>query len=837
MDCLAQSASTIVGLQQEPVAEESSEVAQSTTASVSNPGQAVEGFCLQSKPMDGQWTTSVEGKVKDPLSFEVLRVASIDSYAESYSTSSSCSVDSSGRNSPVSTSTATSNFYFYLEAQEEVAVDDEDASELRNFFKDLRGRPLLTRGFSLDADKPIGSRSKSTSDKGPMPKHLLPLREKSSRHTNYTFPLHSAPGWSTPNAPAYPASAPVSAPESRRGSTHTGQHSRPKSRLSVTDATHHDRVIVPRDKPDPLGGIMARNTPMCDATDAAKEEPLDTVSAVLSALDGSDMINKPSTSSRQRPGQVKTEDICEMILRQAFDVDLQDLTFATDALDSVAHCLEELSTVVYSCQSLELPLRQVPSGKYNSTRSDQPTPYGQKSRGEKRAKSCENQSEKQPDEEDQEDPHSGGEGSSPVRSKKIKVEPPDDRFSCPYRKRNPLKFNVREYNTCATTYFSDFTNLKRHIKLYHRCQPRLPNVCFRCGVDQWSRERLMSHLQLPPDRMCLVQNEAQNSDPEEGITQEVEELLNERKSNVRINTWSSLWQALFGSDDEVLSPDFVPPVEWDEVKHGFDVTRDILKNRVQLESMTIKELRSEAQAYVAAHMDYTCWDYISSVLADSRLQADYSSEKTHKRRRSHRPSSAAVQSSPVHTFLRPGTDRSILPKPVEKTSEGGRPIGSDIAGLGSNDSSLSSSWETAISNISSSNLRSTSSSTSLTTPGEPQSATEQKPSFIYPSSTDLLPTLAGFVGEGGATLATDGGNATIQDQGTDFVAHGHAGTNRFQSYICDIRDDGLALAEGLCGLFDYDLHYDEHGGSYDAYEGNNTSFDMGDAPPGEYAPP
>lgn len=837
MDCLLQSASTAVGREEEPGTEGSFEAAQANTFRGNHRGQAAEGCSLRVEPMDTGGLVNVEEKVRDALSQKLLRGASTDSYAESYSTASSCSVDSSGCNSPVSTSTATSNFYFNLEAQEGVGVADEYASELRNFVKDLRGRPPLTRGFSLEADKTTGSRSKSLSDKVSMPRHLLPLREKSPRHTNYTFPLHSGAGWSVSNGAAHPASAPASAPESRRGSTHIGQSARPISRLSVTEITCRDPVrTAPHEKTDQSGNTMVTETPMSYTSNAAEEEPIDAFTA--GENDDSGPIDEHATPLRQRSGQRQTEDICELILRRAFDVDLQDLTFATDALESVAHCLEELSTVVYGCRSLGLPVREAGAGGYNPGRSDYPGQLGQNDRAKKRPNSRGNGSGNQPNEEEQKDDGSGDEGISPVRSKKIKIEPPDNRYPCPYRKRNPLKFNVRDHNTCATTFFSDFTSLKRHIKLYHRCQPRSPNVCPRCGADQGSRERLLTHLQLPPDLMCLVQNEAQSSDPEEGITQEVEELLNERKSNVRVNTWPSLWRALFGRDDDVLAPDFVPPVEWDEVKHEFEFTRDDLKNRVQLETMTIKELRPEAQAYVADHMDHTCWDYISSVLSATRLQADYSSEKHHKRRRSQRLS-AAVQSSPGDSLLPPVMQRLILPKPAQTTTEGGVPIGSGMASIGSNGSSLSSSWETAISNISSSNLRSTSSSTSLATPGEPQSAAKQKQSFIYVpasyvASADL--TLTGSLGAGDPRFAPEAGKALGQVQGAHFVAQGHVDTDQF-SYVGDIRVEEFALEEGLCGLFDYDVQFDGHGGNCNVYEANNVRYGLGDTATGHHAPP
>lgn len=46
-----------------------------------------------------------------------------------------------------------------------------------------------------------------------------------------------------------------------------------------------------------------------------------------------------------------------------------------------------------------------------------------------------------------------GSTTSPMASK-------DARLSCPYRKRNPARFNVRDYRVCAMRPFQDFTLLK-----------------------------------------------------------------------------------------------------------------------------------------------------------------------------------------------------------------------------------------------------------------------------------------------------------------------------------------------------------------------------------------
>jgi hypothetical protein len=484
MDSLIQSALTTVGQQQRPGAQESPRVTLQKTISGSSHGQAVDASSVEAKPMGApQWSASIEGKVKEPLPPEVPRISSIDSYAESHSTAPSSSVDSSGRNSPVSTSTATSNFYFDFEGQSEIVFDDDDASELRNysspFHIDLRGRPALTRAVSLDANKRAHTQGSSSPDKGPMRKHLHSLKERSPRRSSYTFPFRSAHGWSRANSPTHPASAPGSAPDSRRGSTQSGLPSRPKSRLSVAESIYGEYWADRSYEPEQLSGDTARERTMENVVDPA--EGVDDIARFVQpprtpdSADISDSMSESGRPSRQQLGQKQTEDICEMILSQAFNVDLQDLTFATDALESVTHCLEELSHVVHGCRSLGFaaPSREVPSGRHSTisgahANGDHSSNTGRTGRGKKRPSSCGDQGEESPDSHDRTGDRNGGGNNNPLsKSKKIKVEPPDNRYSCPYRKRNPLKFNIRDHNTCATTYFSTFADLKSVCSLTH----------------------------------------------------------------------------------------------------------------------------------------------------------------------------------------------------------------------------------------------------------------------------------------------------------------------------------------------------------------------------------
>ena len=58
---------------------------------------------------------------------------------------------------------------------------------------------------------------------------------------------------------------------------------------------------------------------------------------------------------------------------------------------------------------------------------------------------------------------SDGEGTGQLPVKRLKPTPRDDdnlRLSCPYRKRNPKRFNVRDHHSCAMTYFPKFAELR-----------------------------------------------------------------------------------------------------------------------------------------------------------------------------------------------------------------------------------------------------------------------------------------------------------------------------------------------------------------------------------------
>ncbi|KAL2267244.1 hypothetical protein VTJ83DRAFT_4521 [Remersonia thermophila] len=134
-------------------------------------------------------------------------------------------------------------------------------------------------------------------------------------------------------------------------------------------------------------------------------------------------------------------------------------------------------------------------------------------------------------------------------------------FSCPYRKRNPLRFNVRDYYVCATHSFADMSQLKKHIRAHHPPVQRNagPFLCPRCCQGFSSKNALDSHLRQLD--VCHVSFDSGGADPEDGITQKIIASLEARSHKAKIDNWNSLWRLLFPVDQVIPDPVFVPVME------------------------------------------------------------------------------------------------------------------------------------------------------------------------------------------------------------------------------------------------------------------------------------
>ncbi|KAL2177645.1 uncharacterized protein P884DRAFT_223240 [Thermothelomyces heterothallicus CBS 202.75] len=154
-------------------------------------------------------------------------------------------------------------------------------------------------------------------------------------------------------------------------------------------------------------------------------------------------------------------------------------------------------------------------------------------------------------------------------------------FSCPYRKRNPLRFNVRDYYVCATHSFADMSQLKKHIRAHHPPVQRNagPFLCPRCCQGFVSKNELDSHLRQL--EVCRVSYDSGGADPEDGITQKIISSLEARSLKAKIDNWVSLWKLLFPGDQVIPDPVFVPVMEvFDfitESRKFLDVLKDLLE--------------------------------------------------------------------------------------------------------------------------------------------------------------------------------------------------------------------------------------------------------------------
>jgi hypothetical protein len=62
---------------------------------------------------------------------------------------------------------------------------------------------------------------------------------------------------------------------------------------------------------------------------------------------------------------------------------------------------------------------------------------------------------------EQDDSPGRGKVQLDVEGHQGKQKKPDVKLSCPYRARNPIRFNVRDAHSCAMTYFSNFSDLRQ----------------------------------------------------------------------------------------------------------------------------------------------------------------------------------------------------------------------------------------------------------------------------------------------------------------------------------------------------------------------------------------
>jgi len=238
-----------------------------------------------------------------------------------------------------------------------------------------------------------------------------------------------------------------------------------------TPAPAHDNPARPCDD-------KAADTSLPDETQMTTHEDEDWTPAELSSSQLSDDASDHPfdiDTATQKPHDKLVQDVGDKLLKHLFGVDLQDLA-AVDAAEaaheSISNCLNELFRIVPTSLA---PLGSVSELARGGGESSHGTGGGNFTGGsDGSGNSGSNGSNGGGSKRRQNGPgngggHSGGDdfhgGDGPNENgKRPRLEYPhaveDKNFSCPFRKRNPVRFNVRHHQNCAVQSFPDISQLK-----------------------------------------------------------------------------------------------------------------------------------------------------------------------------------------------------------------------------------------------------------------------------------------------------------------------------------------------------------------------------------------
>ncbi|KAM7199765.1 hypothetical protein V8F20_005635 [Naviculisporaceae sp. PSN 640] len=437
------------------------------------------------------------------------------------------------------------------------------------------------------------------------------------------------------------------------------------------------RQIQQDDTAQELSSVCMDHTPIHQAEPEEMSDSSDSVG---------DIRTPSSTASGSKPDDQMVQDTCDQVLRNVFGVDLQELgvTDAASAYNSVHYCLDELSQIVPAENSVSQSspaFHQVPN--YGTTRGGGNTPIRPGNGGDYSSyqigggtgggRSGQKRPNGDGDQGDQpgQNGNGGGSGSGGrdsggggKRPKTAPAEPSDDqKLSCPFRKRNPVKFNVRDHQSCAVQSFPDISQLKRHVKNFHRQRSVAAFGCPRCKQDMIDKESLEYHLAVPSEVICTPPEAPLDQNPEDGITSRIEDLLNGRKANTKIDTWEVLWPTLFPADTVIPDSRFVPPVELEEVHSQFEQHMHDLESRIREAEQNASDYSQSPDDRVAMVLA-SCRQHIEYVFEMSRLQAD-SGPGRPRRIRSHghgpNPKSSKKGKSPDTGGLEKLSRRTVSP--------------------------------------------------------------------------------------------------------------------------------------------------------------------------------
>ncbi|KAI3392042.1 hypothetical protein diail_6316 [Diaporthe ilicicola] len=285
------------------------------------------------------------------------------------------------------------------------------------------------------------------------------------------------------------------------------------------------------------------------------------------------------------PSAALTSRIAASILREGYGVRAAKTTVPLKVHDAVHRCLQEVSTTVQKeCSPWALPQYHPGDSKSCAADSDaQSKTSEQLSDHEGSA----NRARYGTSSGDEEDPFAYenskeslyqqlcgfGNGGRGIKARMHDAARP---YSCPFRKRDPVMFNVRDHEHCAKRPFFGMSELKHHIRTHHR-ECGLPHSCPRCKAGFQSSSDLAAHLMVPVDQMCEPNSAASDDAVEDGISEDMDRALADRTPRKSIRSWEQIWKLLFPHDTSALDSEYLPVVEMVEMEQKLDDSQNELR--------------------------------------------------------------------------------------------------------------------------------------------------------------------------------------------------------------------------------------------------------------------
>ncbi|RGP79748.1 hypothetical protein FLONG3_2061 [Fusarium longipes] len=320
---------------------------------------------------------------------------------------------------------------------------------------------------------------------------------------------------------------------------------------------------------------------------------------VLTPTESHNMDDIPDCDDNEEDSEDVTPEDANLVLNYAlqviYGVDLNDTSIPQDKIQSlVSNFNKDISQYMWQSAS---------DGQLSHTMSrssSSSTPSQDASNGDRRGKR-----KKQGKREDDGDEYSDGEGSGYLPIKRSRPNPREDenlRLSCPFRKRNPHRFNVRDHHSCAMTYFPKFAELRQHIVKQHKRDDPSAYVCDRCSRDFPTRKELRDHQRLPKEYMCDIAD----ADAESGIDPQTATKLLSRKRASGTSPevqWREIWNIVFPDDDD----GDVRPYEYTPVIEHFEVATKYQKAFEQLKLSLIDKMSNPATLETLSTKFYQCF--------------------------------------------------------------------------------------------------------------------------------------------------------------------------------------------------------------------------------------